>query len=112
MRYTVRPSDTWVSVASALTLSADYASAIAEYNGVQDVEFASDGSDRLVPVNIGMPIGRYGLTWIDIPDNWLKPGAASTTGSASGIMGALTANPALFLGLGALALLAFLPRKR
>ncbi len=105
MRYTPNSTDTLLSIAERFTLSPAYASAIGEFNGIYTTDAAYDA----VPYPVTFPVRDATSADLEIPDAWLK---SSTTGAGGSIMASLTANPALFLGLGALALFAFMPRKR
>lgn len=64
MRYTIRTGDTLDSIADRLTLSRQYASALAEINGL----FEDDG---VTPFNPYRELPTM-LGTLEIPDNWLK----------------------------------------
>lgn len=77
MLYTPAQNETALDIATRLTLSPAYASAILDVN-----EIYADVSDsgEIQPYSITSPIAWFGR--LNIPDDWLKPGA-STTSSAS-----------------------------
>lgn len=75
MLYTTKPGDTFLSIASRLTLSPAYATAIMEANGITQAE--REITDDLA--NTGE---------IDIPDAWLRSSYTPAQLAALGVGGA------------------------
>jgi len=68
MQYITKPGDTLLSIATSKTLSPAYADALANLNNIAEV-----------PVTAQLEEGLG----IDIPDNWLKGGAAGFDSKAT-----------------------------